>query len=161
MRELQRASDGTTILRFAADFEQHCRGQAAALFGGVRFNSDVPYTQPVGFAPASIRYTSDPGDPIALGDTNSFVVLDGRTGTSGYLHNSVGLELQMPSGQPNWILEFSAPNEDALRQVRTEALHSHAPHRASRTGDLERRRDVRRQHCQLPHLRDRMVGYDE
>ncbi|HSW84049.1 MAG TPA: hypothetical protein VLH12_11270, partial [Usitatibacter sp.] len=88
--ELQRASDGT-VQRFAADFEQHCRGQAPALFGGVRFNSDVPYAQPAGFVPASIRYSSDAGDPLALGDTNSFVVLDGRTGTSGNLHNTVGI----------------------------------------------------------------------
>ena len=30
------------VQRFAADFEQHCDGAAPALFGYVRFNSDVP-----------------------------------------------------------------------------------------------------------------------
>jgi hypothetical protein len=112
--ELQRASDGT-IQHFAADFEQHCRGQAAALFGGVRFNSDMPYAQLVGFAPASIRYTSDAGDPIGLGVTDAFVVLDGRTGVGGASRNSVHLELQSSGGQPQWILDFSAPNNDALQ----------------------------------------------
>jgi hypothetical protein len=30
-----------SVLRFAADFEQHCSGPAA-MFGSIRFNSDVP-----------------------------------------------------------------------------------------------------------------------
>ncbi|WP_417908504.1 hypothetical protein [Candidatus Electronema sp. PJ] len=33
---------GDTITSFAADFEQHCEGGEAALYGSVRYNSDVP-----------------------------------------------------------------------------------------------------------------------
>jgi len=34
------------VARFAADFEQHCEDRAPALFGAVRFHSDVPITRP-------------------------------------------------------------------------------------------------------------------
>ena len=33
---------GSTVVSFAADFEQHCEGGSAALFGAFRFNSSVP-----------------------------------------------------------------------------------------------------------------------
>jgi hypothetical protein len=36
---------GTTLARFAADFEQHCENGTAALFGSVRLNSSVPVPQ--------------------------------------------------------------------------------------------------------------------
>jgi hypothetical protein len=39
--ELALAPDGT-LQRLAIDFEQHCEGAQPALFGSVRFNSDVP-----------------------------------------------------------------------------------------------------------------------
>src|SRR5713101_6115678 len=38
--------------RFAIDFEQHCEGGPAALFGSVRFNSDVPAVPRVSVADA-------------------------------------------------------------------------------------------------------------
>jgi hypothetical protein len=112
--ELQRAADGT-ILRFAADFEQHCKGQPAALYAGVRFNSDVPYVQAVGFSTGSIRYKSDTGDPIGLAVTDAFVVRDGHTATTGSTRNTVHLELQTPGGAPLWALTFSAPNNEAVQ----------------------------------------------
>ena len=33
---------GGQLLRFAADFEQHCEGMVPALFGGVRYRSSIP-----------------------------------------------------------------------------------------------------------------------
>ena len=40
--------DGTgTIVQFAANWEQHCEGMVPALFGQIRFNSDVPIIKPV------------------------------------------------------------------------------------------------------------------
>src|SRR5258708_36727707 len=81
VKELARAADGT-VLRFAADFEQHCNGEAPALYGAVRFNSDLPYTQPVPYAPAVVRFTSDAGDPVGRGRSGAVVVLDGQTFTT-------------------------------------------------------------------------------
>jgi hypothetical protein len=42
IREIVRNATTNKIERFAADFEQHCEAQPAALFGSVRINSDVP-----------------------------------------------------------------------------------------------------------------------
>src|SRR5262249_10912051 len=41
--DVERVGDQYT--RFAADFEQHCEGQAPALFGSVRLNSVVPSSE--------------------------------------------------------------------------------------------------------------------
>ena len=49
--ELALAPDGT-VQRLAIDFEQHCEGGPAALFGSVRFNSDVPAVPRVSVADA-------------------------------------------------------------------------------------------------------------
>ena len=44
---LEAEYDGTgKVVRFAADFEQHCFGVAPALFGSVRYNSAVPVGPP-------------------------------------------------------------------------------------------------------------------
>ena len=63
--ELELGSGGE-VVRFAADFEQHCEGQSPALFGYIRFNSlaplliaDLSITKSDGVAAAS------PGQPIA------------------------------------------------------------------------------------------------
>lgn len=37
---------GGAVLQFAGDFEDHCVNAPAAFYGGVRFNSAVPYTAP-------------------------------------------------------------------------------------------------------------------
>src|SRR4051812_43016591 len=37
---------GGTVLKFAADFEQHCEDADAGLFGAIRFHSDVPSLSP-------------------------------------------------------------------------------------------------------------------
>jgi large repetitive protein len=42
------------VLRFAADYEQHCEGGNPALFGSVRFNSSVPAGRRVVVASASV-----------------------------------------------------------------------------------------------------------
>lgn len=41
---LEAVYDASTneVLKFAVDFEQHCEGGAPALFGAIRYNSDVP-----------------------------------------------------------------------------------------------------------------------
>ena len=114
VRELVRAADGT-VQRFAADFEQHCKGQPDALYGAVRFNSDVPYVRPVGFAIGSVRYASGATDPIGMGAADAFIVLDGHTATNGSTRNAVHLELQSSDGTPVWVLDFAAPNNDPLQ----------------------------------------------
>ena len=114
VKELARAADGT-VLRFAADFEQHCNGEAPALFGGVRFNSDVPYTQPVPYAPAALRFTSQSSDPIGGGQTGAFVVLDGETSTSPPAPGVVFVRLASPDGNENWTVALTSGTSDPVR----------------------------------------------
>src|SRR5437870_4871150 len=47
---------GGTVVRFAADFIQHCEGGTAALYGGIRYNSRVTNPVPVldSLSPSSI-----------------------------------------------------------------------------------------------------------
>jgi hypothetical protein len=45
---------GGVVDRFAADFEQHCEGFAAALFGSIRYNSTIPLVPIHGVAVAGI-----------------------------------------------------------------------------------------------------------
>lgn len=52
------APDGT-VQRLAIDFEQHCEGGPAALFGSVRFNSDVPAVPRVSVADAGTLKGND------------------------------------------------------------------------------------------------------
>jgi Divergent InlB B-repeat domain/FG-GAP-like repeat len=45
VRQLERAIDGT-IVRFAADLEEHCEAQDPGLFAAIRYNSTVPSSVP-------------------------------------------------------------------------------------------------------------------
>ena len=45
---------GGAVLRFAADYEQHCEGGGPALFGSVRINSSVALARRVGVTGASV-----------------------------------------------------------------------------------------------------------
>ena len=60
----------TAVTKFAADFEFHCEGVDSALYGGVRYNSTLPYTQavpPAQFTPAAIYISSEASDRILHG----------------------------------------------------------------------------------------------
>lgn len=46
---------GNTVTRFAADFEQHCEGGPAALFGSIRYQSDVSIEPRVSFGDAIVK----------------------------------------------------------------------------------------------------------
>jgi hypothetical protein len=79
---------GNQILRFAADFVQHCEGADPALFGTIRYQAAAPslITRLVNYSdvPASYYYTSEPGDYIGQGLTE---LLDSD---SYYFTESVG-----------------------------------------------------------------------
>ena len=112
--ELQRAGDGT-VLRFAADFEQHCQGQSAALLGAVRFNSDVPFVQRVAFAPAAVRFVSEAGDTIGAGVAANFEVADGNTSSADSLMGpQVRLQLMAPDGTTRWDVTFATGDASTL-----------------------------------------------
>jgi hypothetical protein len=74
------AFDGNgLLLRFAADFEQHCEGMTPALFGAIRYNSTHATLEPFGgsyphygirLTPAVNGYVSGPGLDCGAGRTD-------------------------------------------------------------------------------------------
>ena len=108
------AADGT-VQRFAADFVQHCEGFAPALFGQVRFNSQVPIDPeselPVPFsfidavnAPLNsdvvsnaVSITGITSAPISV--RGGLYSIDGGAFTSdpGFISNGQSLRLQLRS----------------------------------------------------------------
>ncbi len=70
------------VLRFAADFEQHCEGDVPSLFGSFRYRSGVPLTPPTaaeaGFhtvAPCRLHDTRNRGEAMPANTTRSIDVL--------------------------------------------------------------------------------------
>jgi hypothetical protein len=97
-----------TPTRLAIDFEQHCNGAAAGLFGGVRFNSTYPYTPAAAAGPVTITF-NPPSVTVATG-----------------ADFDIGVNVTFPSGAPasNLPLTLSyncvggtAGTQACLRQV--------------------------------------------
>jgi hypothetical protein len=68
------------VQAFAADFEQHCEGGAAALVGSIRVNSSVPFTPPPPpptDGTTAIVMNSETGDYIGQGLQQIFTPADG------------------------------------------------------------------------------------
>jgi hypothetical protein len=103
------------VQRFAADFEQHCEGGEPALFGVVRYNSDVaadaPPPTPVPPTPTPSSYdtffalNSEPGDFIGLGVQQLLTIADGVF-TAQHEVGHVGIGFQ---GDTFWTADFAAP----------------------------------------------------
>lgn len=66
------------ISRAAVDFVQHCGAAGPALYGKLRYNSDVtldtPPLDPVYTTTGTLHYTSDPGDFIGQGGTVTYAL---------------------------------------------------------------------------------------
>jgi hypothetical protein len=108
------------LTRLAANFEQHCDGLEAALFGIVRFNSDVPADAaeptPVPATPTPTSYdtfffyASEPGEPIGAG-TTGFVTEGDALFTAERYGDRVLFTL---STDDFWSMIFVAPRNRAI-----------------------------------------------
>jgi hypothetical protein len=65
VRQVEYDASGN-VLRFAADFEQHCEGGPAALFGTIRFRSTVGPSVDVAVAFAALPQSLTPGQPVSF-----------------------------------------------------------------------------------------------
>ena len=97
------------LTTFAADFEQHCEGAAAALFGSIRYNSSVPIPYPDPTADAGIKQ-------LVL--ENSSMTLDGSLSTPGDGASITSYQWDQLSGTPVTLSDvtavqptFTAPDE--------------------------------------------------
>jgi hypothetical protein len=78
IREVVYAADGT-VLRFAADFEQHCENVAPALFGAIRYKSTIVDAVPFeGHYPAYDLTMSPAAGGVVIGEN----INCGNTGTA-------------------------------------------------------------------------------
>jgi hypothetical protein len=135
---------GTTITSFAADFEQHCEGGPAALFGAVRFNSAVPIPDTDGDGVMDIRDNcpdaANPSQSDADGDRigdacdpmqgATFIHFDSQPGdyigggvsrtwtladgTMTARRISTGVEVSFNGGLTYWWLDFVPPAGQGL-----------------------------------------------
>jgi hypothetical protein len=103
----------TAINKLAVDFEWHCAGADPALFGGVRYNSSIPYVPrtlpPVQLTPAAIYLSSTPGDPVLGGQR---ITLTNEQGLVRRMLNSVqGARITVGPGTepPAWEFGIVEP----------------------------------------------------
>ena len=103
------------VQAFAADFEQHCEGGAAALLGSIRINSSVPFTPPPpppADGTTAIVMNSETGDYIGQGLQQMLTPADGTFGAARNFDN--GVTIGFNGGSVNWTLAFAAPGDALL-----------------------------------------------
>jgi hypothetical protein len=102
---------GNQVLRFAADFVQHCEGVDPGLFGTIRYQAAAPslITRLVNYSdvPASYYYVSEPGDFIGQGQTELldsdayyFTTFNSDSGTASVYVDGIG-------SSTYWYLDFA------------------------------------------------------
>jgi Divergent InlB B-repeat domain/FG-GAP-like repeat len=81
-----------TVLKFAADFEQHCEDSVPALFGSIRYKSTISTTLPFGGLYPTYRLTLTPplhgtvtGDGLTCGTGGSVCVADHSSASTATL----------------------------------------------------------------------------
>lgn len=99
---------GGDVLRFAADYEQHCGGGSLALFGSVRINSSVSSIRRVAVTGTSVvegnsgtrnlRFPVWLSDPAETPVTVTFATSDG-TATSGSDYLGYSGSITVPAGE--------------------------------------------------------------
>ena len=105
--EAEYGADGE-VVRFAADFEQHCERMAPALYGFVRFNSSVPVVPRLAVDPAS-RFEGNDGSRVLTFEISlsapaeTVVTVDYRTvdgsATAGRDYEAVAGTATIPVGE--------------------------------------------------------------
>ena len=113
---------GNQVVSFAADFEQHCEFGIAALRGGVRFNSAIPYAPtPAAYSPlarTAMEFISEKGDSIGGGVPSTVTRQDGVFSAGSPSRELVNVYFEKPytpgSSFMYWRTSFSAPAGQTL-----------------------------------------------
>ena len=103
------------VQAFAADFEQHCEGGAAALLGSIRVNSSVSFTPPPpppADGTTAIVMNSEAGDYIGQGLQQMFTPSDGTFVAARNFDN--GVSIGFNGGMVTWNLAFAAAGDAVL-----------------------------------------------
>ncbi|MGF1526113.1 MAG: hypothetical protein ACFCBW_04885 [Candidatus Competibacterales bacterium] len=95
---------------FAADFEQHCGGDDAALFGSVRINSPLPVTT----GATALYFDSESGDYIGQGEERTWTEQDGDFAAGRNFDAGVTIDFDGVDPGRWWTLDFAAVAAEPL-----------------------------------------------
>ncbi|NEV63155.1 DUF4082 domain-containing protein [Thiorhodococcus minor] len=101
--EVSYEADGS-VAQLAADFEQHCEGDPAGLFGSIRVNSDLPVTR----GHSLLRFDSETGDYIGQGLVHTWTPEDGSFGAERNFDQGVSIDFDGLTPSTWWSLDFAA-----------------------------------------------------
>lgn len=96
---------GSTVLRLAVDFTQHCEGGTTALFGAIRINSNVPLDRGVPYAVAPATGVVSEGDSVTLDGSDS----TSRSGDLSYEWTQTGGTPVTIQNATSAVAQFLAP----------------------------------------------------
>jgi hypothetical protein len=159
---------GGEVLRFAVDYEQHCEGQAAALFGSARINSSVPLNgKDLGFhtvTPCRVLDTRATGPALAANATRSV----STAGVCGIPATAKALAANITSVGPRDVGNLRvypagalAPNASVLNFVTGQTRASNAIVGLGAGGVIAVRCDMPAGSAGATHLLIDVVGYFE
>ncbi len=129
--ELEYGTDGK-ILRFAADYEQHCEGGDPALYGSVRYRSGVPRVRRAWVAGSSVAEgdsgTASLDFPVWLSEpssspvTVSFATEDG-TASQGVDYTPLSGSMVLPAGETNGVIQVSVLGDNSVEEDESFSLN--------------------------------------
>jgi hypothetical protein len=108
------ASGAVTTL--AVDFVARCGGVTPGVFGGMRYNSSIPYSQQVpSLGTATIELSSQGGDHILDGQSRSLSRDNGMITTGvGRTDSGVSVRYTSPDNRKAWTFFFDPPQSHGL-----------------------------------------------
>lgn len=118
---LELSTSAGIVTSAAIDFVQHCSGSGDALFGKLRYNSNVPVDTPdlakVFTTTGTLSFVSDSGDYIGQGQTHSYPLDETNFSSANHSGGTRGLVMSyFPDTPPGtwWTLNFAAPTGTVL-----------------------------------------------
>lgn len=136
--DVQKDGSGN-ITSLALDFVQHCEGLAPALYGKIRYNSNVPLDQPIanGGPPQAVIQggtVSLPGTAYAGGDGNTIVSYQwtqvsgpGVSLSDASAANPSFTAPVVPPGGADLVFRLTVTNSDGLVSTTTVTVHVAKP----------------------------------
>jgi hypothetical protein len=109
----------SAVTRFAVDFEYHCDGSDAAMFGAVRYNSSIPYTAvnagTATLTPATITVSSFAVDPLLHGERATLTNAQAQLRRAKTYAGGAKLTYGPDSYRPEWTFIIDPPAPGPLK----------------------------------------------
>jgi hypothetical protein len=104
------------VSSFAADFDVHCWGDEPSTYGGIRFNSAVPYVAnaPSRLGPSFLQLSSTAGEPYAQGQQYMLTRNNGWFQTANNVVGATDFVFNPFPGSSYWSVRIGAANGQPL-----------------------------------------------